>query len=280
MHYPQSQFGGLIEYSQISFERGVRAFPDDWPGTIAGDKCGKKVADELKEKWDRRPNGKKESWGKILKGLERKEVGDPFNCDWTLLSKKHDEEQDKLKMNEMEKSIETIREQAKAAMEGSVEVTLSDPIPFLLSPEYSKQLFSRKIMVTTVDLSTALIPIQFRFLQKGNVSFRARIYRLPISQEDRQPWIDLLSKDKQKSSKENSETKHPRSPGEDDLLGFVTTGNVSLSIGRGKAIGALSWNKAISEEERWLDKKELRRVCIVRDVGTDIGRLARWEIAD
>jgi ribonuclease P/MRP protein subunit POP1 len=272
IHYPQARFGGATEYTQIYFEKGIMAFPDDWPGTDAGDAFAKRLSRECKERWDRRPNGKKESWEKILKGLERKEVGDPFTCDWGLLFNKTDEKNEVPK--ETEKSIELIREQAKAAMEREIDLSTLQSTPFLLSPEYSRQLLLRKsVMIPSVDLSTALIPIRIRFLQKGNVSFRARIYRLPVPEEVRQPWINLLSEESK-----FSERNHPNCPGEQDLLGFVTTGNVSLSEGRGKAVGAFSWDKALSEEERWADCKEFRRLCIVRDVGTNVGRLAKWEI--
>jgi hypothetical protein len=53
---------------------------------------------------------------------------------------------------------------------------------------------------------------------------------------------------------------------------------MSLTEGRGRAVGAVSWVKAESEEERWTDEKKYQRWCIVRDVGMDIARLARWEV--
>jgi len=271
MHYPQSRFGGMTEYSQICFEDGGMTFPDDWPGTKAGDVEGMRMAKQVKDKWGRRPRAKRESWAKILKSGERNEIGDPFSCDWKVLWK------DGKGSEETDDPIAMVRAQAKAAMEVDSEETSIDSEQFLLSPHYAKQFLTRTSpMIVTVDLTQALVPIRLRFLQKGNVSFRARIYRLPTSLEERQKWTDLLARNVPTPSKEE----YPSCPGEQHLLGYVTTGNMSLTEGRGRAVGALSWRAVEREEERWIEEKEFRRWCIVRDVGQDIARLAKWEVND
>lgn len=276
MHYPQSRFGGLTEYAQISFEKQGMAFPEDWPGTNAGDTDGIRSAAQVKEKWNRRQDGKRESWGKVHTMDNGGEIGDPFKCDWNLLFKKQ-EPAPETDVNGKPGSVESIRNQANAAMGNNTDDSTAETTCFLLSPGYSKQLITRKSpLLSTGDLTEALVPIRLRFLQKGNVTFRARIYRLPEIVEERQKWINLYSKDEQSPSKKD----YPHCPGEEDLLGFVTTGNVSLSEGRGRAVGALSWARAELEEERWAEEKEFRRWCIVRDVGKDIARLAKWEIND
>jgi ribonuclease P/MRP protein subunit POP1 len=276
MHYPQSRFGGLTEYAQISFEKHGMAFPEDWPGTIAGDTDGIRMAAQVKEKWNRRQDGKRESWGKVHTTGNGGEVGDPFKCDWNMLFKK-EVSAPETSVDGEAGLVESIRNQAKAAMGSSADDNTVQATHFMLSPGYAKQLITRKSpLLSTNDLSAALLPIRLRFLQKGNVSFRARIYRLPEAVEERQKWTNLLSKDESNPSKQD----YPRCPGERDLLGFVTTGNMSLSEGRGRAVGALSWARAELEEERWADEKEFGRWCIVRDVGKDIARLAKWEIND
>jgi len=269
MHYPQSRFGGLTEYNQIHFEKRGMAFPEDWPGTKAGDNEGERMGREVQAKWERRPNGKRESWGKILKGKERSEIGDPFKCDWELLFQRKESVQEKVD------PIENIRKQAEAAMQGDKSETFVSSKQFLLSSGYAKQLLLRTSpFVSSVDLSNALIPVRLQFIQKGNVSFRARIYRLPLDVEERQKWTNLLDR----GARQPSKSEYPPCPRAEDLLGYVTTGNVSLSEGRGRAVGALSWTKAVSEEERWGDEKQFRRWCIVRDVGNNMGRLAKWEV--
>jgi ribonuclease P/MRP protein subunit POP1 len=278
MHFPQARFGGVTEYAQIAFEKRGLAFPLDWPGTRAGEGEETRVAGGVRGEWEKRPVGKRESWDRVVKGGE---IGDPFSCDWDLLFREKEggnvEKQSAGK--EETRGIEAIRAQAKAAMQPDAKSP--GPLPdkpdthFLLSPTYAKQLLTRTSPVQAPQtLDRALLPIRLHFLQKGSVVHRARIYRLPTDSTALEKWTALA-----KSHVKVSKGEYPTCPGEEDLLGFVTTGNVSLAEGRGRAVGALAWERVVGEETRWAGREE-RRWCIVRDVGKDIGRLARWEVND
>ncbi|SPQ19526.1 1a6b6753-2ef5-41fc-933f-dbd50ff6c1f2 [Thermothielavioides terrestris] len=69
---------------------------------------------------------------------------------------------------------------------------------------------------------------------------------------------------------------HPLCPGEEDLIGFVTTGAFSLSEGRGTAVGSISAQRAL-EALREGGARE-GKLCIVRNAGESVGWLARWEL--
>ncbi|KAI4115056.1 MAG: hypothetical protein LQ345_004272 [Seirophora villosa] len=105
--------------------------------------------------------------------------------------------------------------------------------------------------------------------------------------------------------------RYPCVPHQQDLIGYVTTGNFNLGQGKASAIGCVavakvvgrdhsprgpsaggppenvsagdeemekSIRKKIEEMERKLGKKLVGRLCIVRDAGQSVGRLARWEL--
>jgi ribonuclease P/MRP protein subunit POP1 len=74
------------------------------------------------------------------------------------------------------------------------------------------------------------------------------------------------------------EDDHPLVPDQEDLIGFVTTGEFNLAEGKGVAIGTVVVSKII-EGLRRDGKKGAKegRLCIVRNAGERIGRLARWE---
>jgi ribonuclease P/MRP protein subunit POP1 len=80
--------------------------------------------------------------------------------------------------------------------------------------------------------------------------------------------------------------KHPPCPDPHDLVGFVTSGGYNLAEGRGTAIGSLwaqrlleGWKDTGFDEEVSVKEKERRkRLCIVRNAGESIGRLAIWEV--
>ncbi|EPE25544.1 hypothetical protein GLAREA_01456 [Glarea lozoyensis ATCC 20868] len=72
------------------------------------------------------------------------------------------------------------------------------------------------------------------------------------------------------------EEEPPNVPDEEDLIGFVTTGEFSLAEGRGVAVGTVVVGRVLGREggEK---RKGGERLCIVRNAGEKGGRLARWE---
>jgi ribonuclease P/MRP protein subunit POP1 len=71
---------------------------------------------------------------------------------------------------------------------------------------------------------------------------------------------------------------HPPVPDEEDLIGFVTTGEFNLAEGKGVAMGTVIVAKAVEavrHEKEVGDKAG--NLCIVRNAGEKTGRLARWE---
>lgn len=89
-----------------------------------------------------------------------------------------------------------------------------------------------------------------------------------------------------------NEEDYPACPPEEDLIGFVTTGNFDLGKGRGAAVGNLAitrifenddgghgW-KENGEDDRKVKTRALKgedHLCIVRNAGQNVGRLAKWE---
>ena len=69
---------------------------------------------------------------------------------------------------------------------------------------------------------------------------------------------------------------YPFCPGEEDLIGFVTSGSFSLSEGQGFALGSISAEKSL-DTLRDTGERE-GRLCIVRNAGESVGWLARWEV--
>ncbi|KAL9610658.1 MAG: hypothetical protein Q9167_004638 [Letrouitia subvulpina] len=101
---------------------------------------------------------------------------------------------------------------------------------------------------------------------------------------------------------------YPCVPDKEDLIGFVTTGNFDLGHGRCSAVGSVALAKVLRRQEEGGKEGEssvafedagdtgkgggkgngkkgelteglLRRLCVVREAGQGLGRLARWEFA-
>ena len=96
------------------------------------------------------------------------------------------------------------------------------------------------------------------------------------------------------------DTEYPPVPGEDDLVGFVTSANFQLGEGRCEAIGGIAAARVFGNRDGEGEGEALgggraagradggrrgqggraskpdSRLCIVRDAGQSVGRLARW----
>jgi ribonuclease P/MRP protein subunit POP1 len=71
---------------------------------------------------------------------------------------------------------------------------------------------------------------------------------------------------------------HPVVPDEDDLIGFVTTGNFNLAVGKGTAMGSVWAARALERVWAGVEKGRESRMCIVRNAGESVGRLGVWEV--
>lgn len=77
---------------------------------------------------------------------------------------------------------------------------------------------------------------------------------------------------------EQNEDGHPLCPDEEDLIGFVTTGEFNLAEGKGTAVGSVVVAKVLDGMERDGKNRSEDKLCIVRNSGETIGRLGMWEV--
>ncbi|KAF2847702.1 hypothetical protein T440DRAFT_509955 [Plenodomus tracheiphilus IPT5] len=300
MRYPIStggnpRFGGLKERRQINFEQSVPYFPYDCPGTDAGWTWEMRERTTRKHSWTKRPKGKRIEWTTIDLGNGRKgEVGDPWACEWTRLcpgGSKISEEQPQ----EVQFPVEQLTHQEVLEVVGSASPCSKD---------------CQSIRLFTVKLS---------MMQRGTPTDCARIYRLPTNNSElRAGWLALIppaegaAQRKKQPSGANGELpahlkrralaralvmaterhdgppkageqEYPVVPGEEDLIGFVTTGNYNLCEGVPTAIANLALDRvlgAAAGNAGGAGGATLRGdgVCIVRQAGSTIGRLASTRV--
>ena len=151
----------------------------------------------------------------------------------------------------------------------------------------------------------ALATVRIWLMHRGTPTPRARIYRLPSDRELSQRWLEQGQRQPQphkaeaqtlamtpeearqslaaalgQQQQQQQENELPI-PGEEDLIGFVTTGAYNLAEGKGTGIGSIAVDKvghiqqAKSKHKR---NSQEKKMCIVRGAGERVGRLGHWEV--
>lgn len=279
----QPKFGGLNEQRQIALERGEHWFPADYPGTKAGWNWEVEESKKRKDYWEKRPKSKRASWEAVDLGNGKKgEVGLGWACDWIRL-------------------LEGPTQQPPSDNPTSHPATTSPPA---MPPTLTQIPPSLAHSQLSSSNPSTLLPITLHLLTRGVPTPCARIYRLPTTNPTlRASWLALHPRN-QPSTKSRRKTAAPPSnnsdvpphirrqrlaaslleppsagdrewpacPGEEDLVGFVTSGNYDLGAGRGVGAGCLVLGKVD------LQGGEEGRLCVVRGAGVGVGRLGRWEV--
>ncbi|KAI9670898.1 MAG: hypothetical protein M1817_003783 [Caeruleum heppii] len=311
MHYPLSsggrvRFGGLNERRQVTCESEAAWFPGDFPGTKAGNEWEELEREKRKAEWIKRPRGKRTEWNSVqVKEGQRGEIGAGWACDWDRLARG----------SNPERGTGSSKDDGAAGVE--VKKLADDPtaraegfehLPSIIAKEIlagsSKQLPSS---LGSISLSSALVTVKIRILQRGVTTVCARLYRLPSQDASlRSRWLDLISPSKQQRQPNGTrlstvskadpvqrrralaasllepprrregppqagDQDYPPVPDEEDLIGFVTTDNHSLGQSKGMGFGSIVLGRVMGKGKR-------ERLCIIREAGQALGRLARWEL--
>lgn len=311
MFYPLSSggnplLGGLKQEQQLAFEAGEAWFPGDFPGTRAGWDWCQRESKKARSEWERRPKGRRSEFDTLSlgEGRPKGEIGHGWACDWERLLQGPPP-----KSAATPKPGVNNENQSKKPADGTKETQAEEASRLAVPPlnihnvRYSRadtcQTLSR-LDKESVDAST-LATVYISLTTRGTPTPRARIYRLPADQPLREKWLKLASKHTTRSthmhvSKETPSvasdearrllaeslvTSHSEDPGteqlevptEDDLIGFVTTGNYNLSEGQGTGIGSIQLSKVLASELKLSE----RRMCIIRAAGEKNGRLGTWD---
>lgn len=366
MYYPLSsggnpKFGGLKEQRQLAFEVGEPWFPGDYPGTQAGWQWGLREREESKREWERKPKGRRTEFDNIDLGNGTKgEVGYGWACDWERLVEGppkvvEKEDGNSNSQKNSSKKNKTAEDTTDSVKEDQGKTDAIPPLDiYQLTSDVAHKIAKHPSSPLPEDLQRlldkpALATVKISLFNRGTPTPRARIYRLPTTNDElRQQWLSLASpaskastqptdraevngtqpqsqqgkkqKQKQKQNQKQNQSQSTPSehqqrdearqslaasllaqsteagldasaeqnaslpiPSEDDLIGFVTTGNYNLSEGKGTGIGSILISKVLgSTTENGKDKSKgkarERRMCIVRSAGERVGRLGFWEI--
>ena len=301
----QPKFGGIDEQRQIALERGEHWFPADYPGTKAGWDWEIEESNKRKADWEKRPKAKRTSWEAVDLGNGKKgEVGQGWACDWRTLIEgpmpKKTAADDSSEQPPPSKTPTTLSPRGLTQLPPSTSLAHLTKSP----PPTGPTLLPIRINLISRGLPTPCARI-YR-LPTTSLSLRAAWLALhpsnqPTSASQRKkaapptpPPSRSKGKGQGKPDKLPSHVRqqqlaaslleppragadaYPACPGEEDLIGFVTSGNYDLGAGRGMGVGCLLLSK-VGEVGEGLEGEEAR-LCVVRSAGLGLARLARWEV--
>ncbi|ORX96033.1 ribonucleases P/MRP protein subunit POP1-domain-containing protein [Clohesyomyces aquaticus] len=309
MFYPVStggnpRFGGLLEKRQLHFERSVACFPFDCPGTDAGWAWEVAERAEREKEWRKRPRGKRIEWTTIDMGHGRKgEVGDPWACEWErLLPNSNDPAATEKKESSGKPATPLLQLSLQAASD--LVAGRSSPKTFLSAP----YIFAVKITMVQRGVPTTCarlyrLPTDNPDLREKWLSLmpcpkpssttkrdqnrprNGNTKNVPQHIRNRRLAASLLErKDQTQDHMKAGDAEYPVVPNESSLIGFVTTGNYNLAEGKPSAIANLVLHRVfgVHDADAGIARKPLGkedRVCIVREAGSTLGRLAVWDVA-
>ncbi|KAJ5342160.1 hypothetical protein N7541_011284 [Penicillium brevicompactum] len=311
MFYPLSTggnplLGGLKQEQQLSFEAGEAWFPGDFPGTRAGWAWGERETKKARNEWERRPKGRRSEFDTLSlgEGHPKGEIGHGWACDWERLLQGPPSKDVAPQNADANNEIQPKKQADKSKVTGAEDASrLAVPplnIHNIRYPQADTSQTLSRLDKASVDAS-ALATIVISLTTRGTPTPRARIYRLPTEPALREKWLKIASRHPKKSTQphgskekpsvasdearrllaeclvtsnsEDSDAEQLEVPTEDDLIGFVTTGNYNLSEGQGTGIGSIQPSKVLASESKSSEK----RMCIIRTAGEKHGRLGTWD---
>jgi ribonuclease P/MRP protein subunit POP1 len=306
------RFGCLKEQRQLAFEAGEPWFPGDFPGTRAGWEWNVREREKAKQEWERRPKGRRPEFDSLDLGNGQKgEIGHGWACDWERLVQCPPKATPD--PNEAKEKEQGQADQQDTQMSDAEQQALDTHAPPFNIHHLPLAKAEAALNSSHTTDQAALATVKISLLHRGTPTSAARIYRLPTTNPElRQKWLRLAS-DKQKNRKATHSQDYPQQsadaeppvgqadprqrlaaslitpsadtvsrqdhlpvPTEEDLIGFVTTGNYNLSEGKGTGIGSILVSKVVASGQGKGKARE-RKMCIVRSAGERVGRLGYWE---
>ncbi|TBU44510.1 POP1-domain-containing protein [Dichomitus squalens] len=256
--YTGTRVGGQRERQTQAFEAGCTYFPRDFPTTEAYDVYAEDKEDEEREAWERKPPAKRPNYEKLG-------TRSPWRPDWGVVlgieepAKSHPE---------AEELLDTQRDpmvaDEAAATEGNRKVdiwllrgpdipqlvaevsSMLNPAAGLLS-QVNQARAKRKLDPLPVNLHAddlikgALVQVSITLCGRGFPDDLAIIYR--VGDDEAKEWMRAEVNKKnglsllQDGPDETELSQVP--PPSEGIIGYVTTGNFSLSLGEGHAVGAI-----------------------------------------
>ncbi|KAI9094118.1 ribonucleases P/MRP protein subunit POP1-domain-containing protein [Phlyctochytrium arcticum] len=241
-----ARVGGLRESNLFHFESGIPCFPQDFPETSSHEALAARKAHEVQCRWERTPPAKRPNY--VENGTKS-----PFRPPFDTLQQTGTDipVTTELPLGSIE--TDTIPGQAG----GCITVLNSPVILQLLNSiihsenfahittkvldklwQVTEKRFGDRMQLANINQSTtsqSLIRIRLTVLRKGCPGNNAIIYS--CSQDEYSFWLKALAKSSDDWMADEDHNLLDRVPSENQIVGYLTTGQFSYAEGKGQGIG-------------------------------------------
>jgi len=303
--YTGTRFAGQRERTKQFFEAGVSGFPNDYPGVAAYGIVTNDRAEQEKARWERTPPAKKPNYEKLG-------TRSPWLADWDVvlgLEKPTATQTSSSRGQGDEELVTTQRETPPDPDAMHIDGESSSIRPWLLRGPRVPAIVSNafitpaqflgeinklrtKIHMTPLDASlsaedmmrSALLMVRTKMVRRGAPTNMANIYKM--DDPEARKWIKTFEKQSQgaadwgDSSEPNENELGEIKPPQVDIIGYVTTGDVSLSRGEGFAIGAIPVVQYFALRKQALRLSQPSVLVKIRDRDCTTCRAAYLELLD
>ncbi|KAG6379369.1 ribonucleases P/MRP protein subunit POP1-domain-containing protein [Boletus reticuloceps] len=303
--YTGTRFAGQRERMKQFFEAGVGGFPNDYPSVAAYDAVTNDRAEQEKARWERTPPAKKPNYEKLG-------TRSPWSADWGVvlgLEKPNAAQTAGSGRQEVEELVTTQRENPPDPEAMRIDEESSNVRPWLLrgprvptmlsntfitSAQFLGEINKLRVKnhMTPLDASlsaddlmrSALVMVRAKMVRRGAPTDMANIYKM--EDPEARKWIKAFEKETQgtaewaDSSKPNDYELGEIKPAQTDIIGYVTTGDVSLLRGEGFAIGAIPVMQYFALRKQALRLSQPSVLVKIRDRDGTTCRVAYLELLD
>ncbi|KAI6028013.1 ribonucleases P/MRP protein subunit POP1-domain-containing protein [Pisolithus microcarpus] len=295
--YTGTRIAGQRERMKQYYEAGIAAFPADYPTSRACEVASEERAVLEREKWERTPPAKRANWEKLG-------TRSPWRADWDVV----------LGLEPVQSGADTAeglvpsQREDPAAADGvqAVPVKTSlrpwllrgSKVPSILSnlslspPEFLNQINKLRERhhlaqlgrdVDAVQLwRTALAMVRVKMVGRGVPNDLASIYKM--NDIEARKWLAAM---RQSASARTRDDEAPDErelgdiqPAQEDIIGYVTTGDTSLSRGEGFGLGAISVDQYLTLRRQAQRLSQPAVVVKVRNRDATVSRAAYVELLD
>lgn len=299
-----TRVAGQRERQTQSYEAGTTYFPRDYPFTSAYEEFSKEKEAELKASWDRKPPAKRTNFEKLV-------VHDPFSPNWNQIIgvRPQKGQQDLVSTQRGPRSESTCDAEPwllRGASVASVVERLASSAAAgdSLVEEINKLRGTRSLGPLNISgpnlLRGALVIVKVNVCGRGLPQDLALIYALDnrevtraiTSFKRKEPQGEDGGNEVSRKSTRTSDMQGSDIPTikykdlseKNALIGRVTTGNYSLTIGKGYAVGAVSlarWLELLAQQpdiQQTTSDHTIAPFVKIRNTNTNQFRLARLEL--